>query len=64
MFCFWGHQVYGMMFKPPNIEAGVKYPTMLFLYGGPHVQVSQARKIAMVSNLLIPHSLGNFIFLW
>ena len=56
--------MYGMMFKPPNIEPGVKYPTMLFLYGGPHVQVSQAGKIVMVNNLLIPHSLGNFIFLW
>ena len=28
-----------MMFKPPTIEPGVKYPTVLFLYGGPHVQV-------------------------
>lgn len=56
--------MYGMMFKPPNIEPGVKYPTMLFLYGGPHVQVSQARKTVMVNNLLIPHSLENFIFLW
>jgi len=34
-----GHQVYGMIFKPPNIEPGFKYPTVLFLYGGPHVQV-------------------------
>ena len=49
--------MYGMMFKPPNIEPGVKYPTLLFLYGGPHVQVSQARKIVMVNNLLVPHSL-------
>lgn len=28
-----------MMFKPPCTEPGVKYPTVLFLYGGPHVQV-------------------------
>ncbi|RMX59988.1 hypothetical protein pdam_00001080 [Pocillopora damicornis] len=33
-----GHQVYGMMFKPPSIQPGVKYPTVLYLYGGPHVQ--------------------------
>ncbi|XP_020608340.1 dipeptidyl peptidase 9-like [Orbicella faveolata] len=40
-----GHQVYGMMFKPPIIEPGVKYPTVLFLYGGPHVQlVTNAHK--------------------
>ena len=57
--------MYGMMFKPPNIEPGVKYPTMLFLYGGPHVQVSQERNlIVMANNLLIPHLFGNFIFLW
>ncbi|XP_029199625.1 dipeptidyl peptidase 9-like [Acropora muricata] len=40
-----GHQVYGMIFKPPNIEPGFKYPTVLFLYGGPHVQlVTNAHK--------------------
>lgn len=41
---FPGHQVYGMMFKPPTIEPGVKYPTVLFLYGGPHVQVINTDK--------------------
>ena len=30
-----------MIFKPPNVEPGVKYPTVLFLYGGPHVQVTK-----------------------
>lgn len=40
-----GHQVYGMMFKPPSIQPGVKYPTVLYLYGGPHVQlVTNAHK--------------------
>lgn len=40
-----GHQVYGMMFKPPLIQPGVKYPTVLYLYGGPHVQlVTNAHK--------------------
>ena len=28
-----------MIFKPPVMEPGIKYPTVLFLYGGPHVQV-------------------------
>ena len=31
--------MYGMIFKPLNLEAGVKYPTVLFTYGGPHAQV-------------------------
>jgi dipeptidyl aminopeptidase/acylaminoacyl peptidase len=28
-----------MVFKPPNLEPGGKYPTVLFVYGGPAVQV-------------------------
>lgn len=30
--------MYGLVYKPHNYEAGKKYPTVLFVYGGPHVQ--------------------------
>lgn len=36
-----GHDVYGFYLKPPNMETGVKYPCVLFVYGGPHVQVKR-----------------------
>jgi dipeptidyl aminopeptidase/acylaminoacyl peptidase len=31
-----------MVFKPPNFDPGKKYPTVLFVYGGPAVQVRTA----------------------
>jgi hypothetical protein len=31
--------LYGMIFKPPEMEAGKKYPTLLAVYGGPKVQL-------------------------
>lgn len=31
--------IYGLFFKPPVIESGVKYPCVLDVYGGPEVQV-------------------------
>ncbi|XP_052830441.1 dipeptidyl peptidase 9 [Octopus bimaculoides] len=34
-----GCQLYGMCYKPYNMEPGVKYPTVLFVYGGPQVQL-------------------------
>ncbi|KAH8382360.1 hypothetical protein KR009_003081 [Drosophila setifemur] len=33
-----GDIVYAMVFKPHNFEMGVKYPTVLNVYGGPEVQ--------------------------
>ncbi|XP_013399764.1 dipeptidyl peptidase 9 isoform X1 [Lingula anatina] len=40
-----GFTMYGMLYKPHNLEPGKKYPTMLFVYGGPQVQlVSNAFK--------------------
>ena len=36
-----GHDIYGFYIKPPNMEPGTKYPCVLFVYGGPHVQVSE-----------------------
>lgn len=33
-----GEIVYAMVFKPHNFQFGVKYPTVLNIYGGPEVQ--------------------------
>ena len=34
-----GKQIYGMLFKPVKCVPGEKYPTLLYVYGGPGVQV-------------------------
>lgn len=34
-----GCKLYGMIYKPRNCEPGVKYPTIHYVYGGPHVQI-------------------------
>lgn len=33
-----GETLYAMVFKPHNFELGVRYPTVLNVYGGPEVQ--------------------------
>lgn len=35
-----GFTLYGMMYKPHNLQPGKKYPTVLFIYGGPQVSVA------------------------
>ncbi|KAM9849126.1 dipeptidyl peptidase 9-like [Aulostomus maculatus] len=34
-----GFQLYGMLFKPHNLVPGMKHPTVVFVYGGPQVQL-------------------------
>lgn len=34
-----GCKLYGMIYMPFNYEHGVKYPTVLYVYGGPKVQL-------------------------
>ncbi|XP_014680809.1 PREDICTED: dipeptidyl peptidase 9-like isoform X2 [Priapulus caudatus] len=34
-----GHEVYGMVYRPCALQEGVKYPAVLFVYGGPEVQL-------------------------
>ena len=34
-----GTELYGMIFKPPGMDATVKYPVVLSVYGGPEVQL-------------------------
>ena len=31
--------LYSMIFKPHNFQVGIKYPTILNVYGGPEVQL-------------------------
>lgn len=33
-----GTEVHGLMIKPPNYQAGKKYPTILWIHGGPNMQ--------------------------
>jgi dipeptidyl-peptidase 9 len=42
-----GDILYAMVFKPHNFTLGVKYPTVLNVYGGPEVQtVSNTFKVS------------------
>ncbi|MGH0188011.1 UNVERIFIED_CONTAM: hypothetical protein FKN15_027716 [Acipenser sinensis] len=34
-----GFQLYGMVYKPHNLQPGRKHPTLQFVYGGPQVQL-------------------------
>lgn len=44
-----GEVVYAMVFKPHNFQLGVKYPTVLNVYGGPEVQtVNNTFKVSAV----------------
>lgn len=45
-----GETIYAMVFKPHNFTLGVKYPTVLNVYGGPEVQtVSNTFKVSYSS---------------
>ena len=34
-----GHVMHGMMIKPRDFQPDRKYPTVLYVYGGPQVQI-------------------------
>merc|ERR1719354_490036 len=54
-----GTEVHGMLFKPKNCVPGVKYPTMLYVYGGPGVQlVSNSQRSVRRLTLYALSSLG------
>ncbi|XP_047288720.1 dipeptidyl peptidase 8 isoform X7 [Homo sapiens] len=38
-----GFTLYGMLYKPHDLQPGKKYPTVLFIYGGPQVQLVNNR---------------------
>uniref|UniRef100_A0A672J2X4 dipeptidyl-peptidase IV n=1 Tax=Salarias fasciatus TaxID=181472 RepID=A0A672J2X4_SALFA len=37
-----GFQLYGMVYKPHNLQPGRKHPTVLFVYGGPQLAIAGA----------------------
>uniref|UniRef100_A0AAX7TNK8 dipeptidyl-peptidase IV n=1 Tax=Astatotilapia calliptera TaxID=8154 RepID=A0AAX7TNK8_ASTCA len=37
-----GFQLYGMVYKPHNLQSGRKHPTVLFVYGGPQLAIAGA----------------------
>ena len=40
-----GFKMYGMLYRPHDMEPGRRYPTLMFVYGGPQVQlVTNAHK--------------------
>ncbi|XP_065669799.1 dipeptidyl peptidase 9 isoform X2 [Hydra vulgaris] len=54
-----GYDIYGMLFKPVNCTEGEKYPTMLYVYGGPGVQlVSNSQRSVRRLNLYALPSFG------
>lgn len=46
-----GHLIYGCYFKPRNFDIAKKYPTILKVYGGPHVQLIENSQKLILSNL-------------
>ena len=51
--------MYGLLYKPHNLEPGKQYPTVLFTYGGPQVQlVTRAYKGMRLLRLHTLASLG------
>ncbi|XP_072173545.1 dipeptidyl peptidase 9-like [Diadema setosum] len=54
-----GDDMYGLLFKPHNLEPGRQYPTVQFVYGGPQVQlVSNSFKGVRFLRLYTLASLG------
>ncbi|XP_041081596.1 dipeptidyl peptidase 8-like [Polyodon spathula] len=37
-----GHTLYGMLYRPHNLQQGKKYPTVVFVYGAPQVAIAGA----------------------
>uniref|UniRef100_A0A8C6PD42 Dipeptidyl peptidase 9 n=1 Tax=Nothobranchius furzeri TaxID=105023 RepID=A0A8C6PD42_NOTFU len=37
-----GYQLYGMVYRPHNLQPGRKHPTVLFVYGGPQLAIAGA----------------------
>ena len=40
-----GETLYGNIMKPTTLQPGEKYPTILNVYGGPHIQVQCQLKL-------------------
>ena len=40
-----GETLYGSIMKPTTLQPGEKCPTILYVYGGPHIQVGYEFKL-------------------
>ncbi|KAJ8417657.1 hypothetical protein AAFF_G00225000 [Aldrovandia affinis] len=38
-----GHTLHGMLYKPEDMQPGLKYPVVVYVYGGPQVQLVNRR---------------------
>ncbi|KAG7468007.1 hypothetical protein MATL_G00138230 [Megalops atlanticus] len=38
-----GHTLHGMLYRPHDLQPGVKYPVVVYVYGGPQVQLVNRR---------------------
>ena len=47
-----GDKLYGMVFKPHDLQMGVKYPIILSVYGGPEVQLVSNTFKGKINNVL------------
>lgn len=36
---FLGDELYGVIYSPENVEKGMKVPAIVYVYGGPCIQV-------------------------
>lgn len=54
-----GFQLYGMVYKPHNMQPNRKHPTVLFVYGGPQVQfyIQSCESVMLVVTIMFPASL-------
>lgn len=59
MFESIGEVLHGEVYTPTIVQPGEKLPTILYVYGGPHVQVHLA-KVYKDNDLLIVHILGSY----
>jgi len=48
-----GEVLYAMVFKPHNFMEGQKYPTVLYVYGGPDVQVVANKFGVSITHFLV-----------
>eukprot|EP00455_Lapot_gusevi_P038187 TRINITY_DN4277_c0_g1_i6.p1 TRINITY_DN4277_c0_g1~~TRINITY_DN4277_c0_g1_i6.p1 ORF type:complete len:808 (+),score=168.22 TRINITY_DN4277_c0_g1_i6:96-2519(+) len=59
IFSFKDNDLYGAVFLPPNYQPDQRYPTVIYVYGGPHVQlVRDEWYLTETSRLQLLASLG------
>lgn len=58
-----GFTLYGMLYKPHDLQPGKKYPTVLFIYGGPQVGILICVCVyVFICTFVCVYCLGNLFF--